>query len=388
MALKSIFMLTLLVLAVLVLQAPAQVYDAAGNLMIRTGGIDDPPGTKLKEFKPPSRQSGLTAMGDQLYSMARPNIYELDTTTGAYKMTIPLTGMPSGAYPFGLGWDIKRNSFVIGETGIMGIMLADMSGKVTTFHGTSPDRNVGAAYDQHRDGYWLCSWNSNTLKLYDARNLPTVLKSIDLRAVGCTRSAGVGYSPVNDVVYTHSRDSKKGYVFNPTTGTLLYSYPLVYRGTNCGQGAAWFDRWQCPVVSDYENTNITYTDAGYPRVDAANRVPFGKTLTINWKAGRSPSKFYKAGASLTERVAGITFLTRYFPMALDDLFFLSIQVPAIFQNFEGTLDTGGTALGAVNVPNSSALIGFTFSIAWVTVDAAAPFGIEAISGPWQVGVTK
>ena len=75
----------------------------------------------------------------------------------------------------------------------------------------------------------------------------------------------------------------------------------------------------------------------------------------------------------------LTFALQYFQRS---------QAPSIFQNFQGTLDTAGTALGAVNVPNVPLLTGFTFSIAWVTVDAAAPFGIEAISGPWQVGITK
>jgi len=395
MALWKFTVLGLVVLSLAVCQVPAQMVDDAGTLLNpgSGNGMDDPPGTKLKEFPFPHHLHGLTQIGDLLYgtfrvSSTQQEIYEIDPTTGAKRMTITLTGYPSGNWLYGLGWDVRRNAFILSETSTMGLALADLSGKVTTFVSTSPDRNVGAAYDTHRDGYWITSWNSGTLKLYDARNLPAVLKTIDLKAVGATRAAGTAYSPINDVVYTNSRNTKMGYVFDASSGKLLYSYPLVYKGANAGYGSVWYDRWQCPIVADYETRNVTYTDAGYPRADAANRVPFGKTLAINWKAGRSPSKFYKGAASLTERVAGITFFTRYFPVALDDLFFLSIRVPSIFQNFEGTLDTGGTALGAVNVPNAPTLIGFTFSIAWVTVDAAAPFGIDAISGPWQVGITK
>ena len=150
----------------------------------------------------------------------------------------------------------------------------------------------------------------------------------------------------------------------------------------------WWDRWQCPVVAEEGIKKVTYKDAGFPRVDAGNKVQFGQALQINWKAGSSPSKFYKAAAAMTERTAGLRFLNRYFPLALDPLFFASLQLPSVFRNFEGILDTNGTAAGAVIVPNVPALAGFSFSIAWVTVDAGAPQGIQAISGPWKVDITK
>ena len=117
-------------------------------------------------------------------------------------------------------------------------------------------------------------------------------------------------------------------------------------------------------------------------------MKYGTALTINWKAGSSPGKVYVGVASLTERVRGIIFLNRYFPVAADWLFFLSLANPAMFQKFSGSLDLNGTAIGAVAVPNAAALAGLKFSIAWVTVDAGAPFGVEAISGPWQAEITN
>jgi len=237
MALWKFTVLGLVVLSLAVCQVPAQMVDDAGTLLNpgSGNGMDDPPGTKLKEFPFPHHLHGLTQIGDLLYgtfrvSSTQQEIYEIDPTTGAKRMTITLTGYPSGNWLYGLGWDVRRNAFILSETSTMGLALADLSGKVTTFVSTSPDRNVGAAYDTHRDGYWITSWNSGTLKLYDARNLPAVLKTIDLKAVGATRAAGTAYSPINDVVYTNSRNTKMGYVFDASSGKLLYSY-LYYPRT-------------------------------------------------------------------------------------------------------------------------------------------------------------
>jgi hypothetical protein len=372
--------------AVLGLPTPAQVHDVAGNLLVPPVGNDDPPGTKLKEILPAQNLRGVAMVGDRLYGVYSPNIYEVDPNSGVIKTTIPMTGT-SGTYPFGLAVDLRRNLFVVAETSKMGIMLYDMMGTLQTFYSTSPDRNVGAAYDTYRDGYWIDSWNSNTLKLYDAKTF-AVLRTISLSAVSCTRSAGAAYSPENDVVYTSSRDTKRGYAFAAATGTLIRSWPLVYTGTNNGQGAAWWDRWQCPAVMDYETKNLTWTDGGFPRVQANAKVKYGNNLSITWTAGSSPGKVYIAGASFTERVAGIPFGNRYFPMAADPLFFLSQVAPGVFASFQGVLDTNGVASGGVNVPGVPALAGLKFSIAWVTVDGAAPLGIEAISGPWQVEITN
>ncbi|MBN2492281.1 MAG: hypothetical protein JXQ29_15650, partial [Planctomycetes bacterium] len=352
----------------------AQGFDAEGNALGLLPGMDDPPGTMLLEFKLGPRLQGLTVFGDIFFAVARPDILQFDRQ-GNVKATITISGAPAGFSAFGLGFDLSRNVFVLCDSSTQSIVLADLSGRVTTFASIAGSSGVGAAYDSSRDGYWLCAWNVGRLLRYDARNLPSVLMTIDLNAVGATRPAGAAYDPINDIVYTNSRDKKAGYAFSAATGALLYSWPLVHQGANSGQGAAWWDRWQSAMVADYETLNVTFTETGYPRVKAADRVAIGTGLAITWTAANSPSKFYKAGASLTERIAGMRFGNRYFPMHLDNLFFLSIQTPAIFSRFEGILDPGGTAMGSVNVPNVGALVGVQFSIAWVTVDSGAPFGI-------------
>lgn len=375
-------------MAALALPGPAQLHDVAGNLLIPSTGNDDPPGTKLKEITPAVNPNGLTMIGDQLFGISGTNLYEFDTTTGAVKNTQTLTYTTSSVTPYGLGYDVKRDYWVIGELSQYGILLVDrITGKELTFISTPGDRNTGATYDSYRDWYWVSAWNTNVYKAYDATT-HALKKTIDLSAISCTRSCGAAYGAVNDVLYTNSRNSKMGYLLDPATGTLIRSWPLLYTGSNNGQCSGWWDRWQCPMVRDLEQKFISWTDAGYPRVAANARVKYGATLTINWTAGSSANKIYLAGASLMERVAGVIFGSRYYPVALDALFFMSQVNPAVFSKFSGILDLNGTALGGVVVPNVAALAGVKFSIAWVTFDSSAPMGIHALSGPWQVEITK
>ncbi|MBN2490521.1 MAG: hypothetical protein JXQ29_06710 [Planctomycetes bacterium] len=384
--------LALVLAALAATVAASQSYDAAGNWIGGpVAGLDDPPGTKLLEYLNSPTPSGLTRIGDLFYGLSSTNLYEFNWQTGAVFRTIALTNLPTfSIYAFDVGFDLRRNLFVIAETSAMGILLADQAGVVTTFFSTSgvSHRNVGAAYDTWRDGYWITSWNTNRLTLYDARNLGNVLFTIDLSAVGATRAAGAAYSSENDIVYTNSRDKKMGYAFEAASGKLLYSWPLVYQGSNNGQGSVWWDRWNAAVVVDLETGLTVFHETGYPRVKAADTVKVGSGLRIDWIAANSPGKFYKGAAAFTERIAGIQFLNRYFPLAADNLFFASLTAPSVFQRFEGLLDTTGTAVGAVNVPNIPALAGLYFSIAFVTVDPAAPFAIDAISGAWKVNLTK
>ena len=330
--------------------------------------------------------------GDTLYQITpvlggKYGILEVDPTTGAAKSTIHITGLTNRDHPWGLGWDSRRKEFILAVASYGAIIRVDPNGMVTTAVSTAPASNVGAAYDSYRDGYWITSWNANMLTLYDAKTI-TSLRSINLAAVGATRAAGTAYSAVNDLVYTSGRDAKKGYVFIASTGALLCSFNLVHRGLNNGTGAAWRDRWQCPLVGNFENVVYTYTDAGLPRIDAKSTIGIGKSLGLKFESGNSAGKPYAGAASQTERVRGIQFdFGRHFPLATDDLFFLSLILPSVFQGFKGTLDANGTAIGALNVPNATELVGFVLTIAWVTVDPAAPMGIQHVSGPWKVWVT-
>lgn len=382
----------LMALACLAVGLGAQL-DLGGNLLVPgSGGGDGTPGTKLKEVK--QKCFGVTFDRDRLYVLSGSQILELDTTSGAIKKTIMIAGLPSGAYPFGLGWDSTRKEFVVGETSKMAIFRVDMSGKITTqtSTATATHRNVGAAYDSCQDGYWITSWSTNTMILYDAATWKP-RTTINLTTHGISRAAGTAYGAENHVVYTNSRGTKKGYVFDAGTGNLLYSYPLVYSGGNNGQGAGWWHRWQCPVVQDYETTLVTWTDAGLPRVQtagSATTVSIGKALGIIWESGKTPSMPYLAVASFSE---GWIFLQkcRYVPLALDPLFFLTAppnKLPGVFQNFSGVLSTSGAAKGGVVAPNSAGLVGVSFSVAMVVVDAKAPSGIAAISGAWRLTITR
>ena len=88
-----------------------------------------------------------------------------------------------------------------------------------------------------------------------------------------------------------------------------------------------------------------------------------------------PPDTYRADAS---RLSSVRWLS----------FFLSLAVPSVFNNFNGILDTTGTAVGSVNVPSAPVLAGIFFSVAFVTANPSAPKGIQDISGPWKITITK
>ena len=81
MTLKPIMLLTFLVFAVLVLQGPAQVFDAAGNLAIQAGGNDDAPGSGAIDSLPAIRVYGEQA--GELLRFADPRIVDAVTRRDA-----------------------------------------------------------------------------------------------------------------------------------------------------------------------------------------------------------------------------------------------------------------------------------------------------------------
>jgi hypothetical protein len=83
-------------------------------------------------------------------------------------------------------------------------------------------------------------------------------------------------------------------------------------------------------------------------------------------------------------VPGIPVDLRRIPLNADPLFALSLAVPSVFSGFVGTLDASGRATATVNV--IPPLAGATFYLAAITLEAAAPSGIGAITGalPFRV----
>ena len=382
---------TLIALAVAVLVlaplARAQVLDDFGNPVgpILHHEIDGPLGSILQQItSPASKAAGLTVMGDSLYVITYPGgtqtIYEVDPLTGATKssLQVPTTNH------YGLGFDSRRSEFVLcTPSSPAHIARMNLNGVVTTTFPAPSSSPIGVAYDRTRDGYWVPDWGNNNLYLVDARNGQT-LKSFAIGTQGLTRLAGCGYSDINDLIYVNGRNENKGGIIDPLSGKVLYTVNHP-GGTNVGQGAAIYFRWQAPFSGNWNSGSgqtLYSFEMGLPRVESNTQVKFGATLQIKWVSALDPGRVYSAAASFSEMGFGLG--NRRFPLTLDALFLISLQVPAIFTRFTGTLDTQGEALGAVNVPNAQQLVGLSFSIAFVTLDPGAPLSISAISGPQKV----
>jgi streptogramin lyase len=107
----------------------------------------------------------------------------------------------------------------------------------------------------------------------------------------------------------------------------------------------------------------------------------GGTATLLYtdltKAG--PGAPYAMACSLSNLSVIPISKKRRIDLTADGLFFLSLQLPAVFRNFVGTLDAAGRATGTIQIPNVPALSSVPIHCTAVTVDPTAPQGIRSIA---------
>ena len=80
--------------------------------------------------------------------------------------------------------------------------------------------------------------------------------------------------------------------------------------------------------------------------------------------------------------------SRRLPLTPDALLHISLSggAPSVFQGYAGVLDAQGGGQAALNVPALPALVGIALHSAFVTLNPAAPFGLEAISNRHAVTI--
>ena len=132
---------------------------------------------------------------------------------------------------------------------------------------------------------------------------------------------------------------------------------------------------------------------GNPNPASNNTWLYGATA---WLAGSGPRNrgslhnlhlwtlndaglLYVLGSSLG--TGPIPLGTRNLGLTLDCLLIFSSGgfFPSIFQNYTGTLDAAGTANAAFAIPNAAPWMGLTIHSAFLTLNPAAPLGIQSIS---------
>jgi hypothetical protein len=118
------------------------------------------------------------------------------------------------------------------------------------------------------------------------------------------------------------------------------------------------------------------------RIDPASATPSpGNRVTVQLKG--PANKLYQCAASFGNRGFPLD-AGRAVPLDLDNLFFLSVQNPVMFQSFNGRLDGNGDGKASVQIPNVPALSGQTLYVGMVVFDAAAPSLIGHISNDVRV----
>ena len=115
-----------------------------------------------------------------------------------------------------------------------------------------------------------------------------------------------------------------------------------------------------------ESTRLT----GTPRI--------GTTVFVDLAA--EPDAWYQLAASFGT-VPGIDLGSRNIPLNPDGLLALTVgnRLPTVFHNLSGYLSARGEARAWLTIPNASGLVGQSFYMAFVTLDAAQPYGINTIS---------
>ncbi len=144
----------------------------------------------------------------------------------------PLSGM---VLPAGLGYDSRRDLFVVTDASLNALFRVTPSGRVLGKWPTPGPGPVGAAYDSRRDLYWISDWEQDRLYTIDPN---TGLPGPSLEIPAGSRISGTAYDPGLDALIYHSRDEALSYWISAQTGEILSVYVIPQRGQNNGQDAA------------------------------------------------------------------------------------------------------------------------------------------------------
>ncbi|MBN2490678.1 MAG: hypothetical protein JXQ29_07505 [Planctomycetes bacterium] len=242
------------------------------------------------------------------------------------------------------------------------LLVADLAGDVhrVTRSGTVSSITRGAfpavagvrskMHTFFRDGTVIATWGNQVCR-FDPRSGTTTTLVLG----GSATYIGLDHDPIHGQFYRG--DSSALVRYDPGSGftALLRQWPSLFSVSDV---ATWGSR--------------ALTGQGAPRPGAAFPIHLG----LFSESGRA----YQVACSFGTRPGIVTPAGRI-PLNLDDLLFLSLANPAVFQGFSGRLSRSGTARLTVALPNIAGLRGLRFFVAAITYDAA---GVRRISEPLGV----
>ena len=153
----------------------------------------------------------------------------------------------------GLGWDSRRDQFIVIDALLDSVMVVDMRGTVLRVFPSPGSGPVGAAYDTTRDAIWITDFETDSLYAIAATNGARIAA---FRLPAGVRVAGAAYDRSLDAIIYQARVlDAMGHIASCTTGALLGSFPLPYTGIN-----GWEDNAIAPNgalwIHDFEEEKI------------------------------------------------------------------------------------------------------------------------------------
>lgn len=132
----------------------------------------------------------------------------------------------------GLGWDTRRNRWIVTDAKLNEINFVDMKGNILLTWPSPGTGPVGAGYDSLRDWIWISDFERDTLYGIWAAN-GTILRRYPLP--GHQFWAGAAYDKSLDAIYVHDRvldPDQVAHYISASTGAILGSFSLPYGSLN------------------------------------------------------------------------------------------------------------------------------------------------------------
>ena len=183
----------------------------------------DSPGPEISDScaDPVLTTFGLEFRGNQLWTISNDGtLTRLDQCQPVQVFSVQgFRGVAAG-----LGWDRRRDQFVITDPKLEEIEVIDMGGNVVREFPAPGTGSIGAAYDSTRDAYWITDFDTDSLYALDAMT-GTHVASFHLEH--SHRIAGAAYDPSRDaILYQERVGNGRCYVVSCATGLTLDSFAL------------------------------------------------------------------------------------------------------------------------------------------------------------------
>jgi len=159
----------------------------------------------------------------------RRTLYRLDNCHPAEGIPLAMAPLPAG-----LGYDFKRDLFILTDASQDQVILMTPSGRMVERWPAPGPGPVGAAYDSRRDLYWISDWELDQLYSIDPQ---TSLPGPAMEVPGGSRISGTAYDVALDALVYHGRNEASTYWVSVETEEIIGIFPVPQGGKNNGAGA-------------------------------------------------------------------------------------------------------------------------------------------------------